>query len=150
MGQTTIHIRHLQPEDLDAIIDIDERMTGQRRREYWDKRFELSALRPSWMSLAAEAEGRVVGFLFGWASGWEFGIPGSAGWIDVIGVDPPFRGRGVGQALAGRFIAAAEELRGIKKVFTLIHPEQQGIAEFFKALGFRRGPMIQMEKTIGA
>lgn len=149
MSRTQITVRALEPDDLAAVIAIDERMTGDRRAEYWAKRLELSTLRPPWMSLVAEVDNRVVGFLFGWVSGWEFGIPGEAGWIDMIGVDPPYRGQRVGAALVERFVAAAESLRGIKKVFTLVHPEQAGIPEFFGALGFQRGKMVQMEKTLG-
>jgi predicted CoA-substrate-specific enzyme activase len=53
-----------------------------------------------------------------------------------------------GEALVERFVAAAESLRGIKKVFTLVHPDQAGIPEFFRALGFQRGQMVQMEKSV--
>ncbi len=149
MTRSTIHIRPVTLDDLAAVIAIDERMTGDRRPEYWAKRLELSTLRPPWMSLVAEADNRVVGFLFGWVSGWEFGIPGEAGWIDMIGVDPPYRGQRVGAALVQRFVEAAESLRGIKKVCTLVYPGQAGIPEFFSALGFQRGAMVQMEKRVG-
>jgi bisphosphoglycerate-independent phosphoglycerate mutase (AlkP superfamily) len=35
---------------------------------------EIAALRPPWMSLVAETDGRLVGFLFGWVGESEFGI----------------------------------------------------------------------------
>jgi GNAT superfamily N-acetyltransferase len=100
------------------------------------------------MSLVAETDGRLVGFLFGWASESEFGISGPMGWIDLIGVDPPYRHRGVGQALVRRFETAARELRDIRKVATLIDLAQGDIREFFTRQGFRHGPMVQMERDV--
>ncbi len=143
-----VTVRHLEPDDLDAIVRIDEKLSGVIRPEYWKKRFELSALRPPWMSLVAEADGRTVGFLFGWASESEFGIHEPMGWIDLIGVDPPYRNRGIGAALVQRFEAAARELRGIRKVATLINLAQEDIREFFTRRGFRHGPMIQLERDV--
>ena len=150
MSRVTINVRALEPDDLDQVIRIDERLTGQTRKEYWKKRFELSTLRPPWMSLGAELDGRVAGFLFGWTSESEFGIHGPTAWIDLIGVDPPYRGRGVGQALVERFISAAQELRAVDKVYTLIDLAQADVREFFMKLGFRHGPMIQLEREVKA
>lgn len=143
-----VMVRHLEPDDRDAIVRIDEKLLGVVRSEYWNKRFGLSALRPPWMSLVAETDGRPVGFLFGWASESEFGLQEPMGWIDLIGVDPPYRHRGIGAALVQRFEAAAREVRGIRKVATLINLDQEDIREFFTRQGFRHGPMIQLERDV--
>jgi GNAT superfamily N-acetyltransferase len=99
------------------------------------------------MSLVAETDGRVAGFLFGWAGESEFGIAEPTGWIDLIGVDPPYRGRGVGHALVERFLRSGQELRAIAKVATLIDLGQADVRDFFLRLGFRHGPMVQMERA---
>lgn len=148
MSRSAITIRSLEPPDLEALIRIDERLTGQTRKEYWAKRLELSALRPPWMSLVAELDNRVAGFLFGWTTESEFGIPVPTGWIDLIGVDPPYRGRGVAQALVERFLAAGRELRAIEKVITLIDLARTDVREFFLKAGFRHGPLIQLEREV--
>jgi GNAT superfamily N-acetyltransferase len=148
MSRSAITIRSLEPSDLEALIRIDERLTGQTRKEYWAKRLELSALRPPWMSLVAELDNRVAGFLFGWTTESEFGIPVPTGWIDLIGVDPPYRGRGVAQALVERFLAAGRELRAIEKVITLIDLARTDVREFFLKAGFRHGPLIQLEREV--
>ncbi len=148
MSRTAVTVRFLEPSDLDAIIRIDEALSGRVRKEYWRTRFDIAALRPPWMSLVAETDGRLVGFLFGWASESEFGISGPMGWIDLIGVDTPYRHRGVGQALVRRFETAARELRDIRKVATLIDLAQGDIREFFTRQGFRHGPMVQMERDV--
>ena len=147
MSRSDIVVRPVEPTDLDAIVRIDEKLSGQTRKEYWRRRLEIGSLRPPWMSLVAETDGRVVGFLLGWVGESEFGIAGPTAWLDLIGVDPPYRGRGVGQALVGRFVTSASELRAIQKVSTLIDLGQADIREFFLRLGFRHGPMIQMERS---
>lgn len=146
MSRSDIVVRPVEPTDLDAIVKIDEKLSGQTRKEYWRRRLEVGSLRPPWMSLVAETDGRVVGFVFGWVGESEFGIAGPTAWLDLIGVDPPYRGRGVGQALVGRFVTSASELRAVQKVSTLIDLGQEDIREFFLRLGFRHGPMIQMER----
>ena len=146
MSRSDIVVRPVEPTDLDAIVRIDEKLSGQTRQEYWRRRLEIGSLRPPWMSLVAETDGRVVGFLLGWVGESEFGIAGPTAWLDLIGVDPPYRGRGVGQALVGRFVTSAGELRAVQKVSTLIDLGQADIREFFLRLGFRHGPMIQMER----
>jgi GNAT superfamily N-acetyltransferase len=146
MDRREIAVRPVEGTDLDAIVRIDEKLSGHTRKEYWRRRLELAGLRPPWMSLVAETDGRVAGFLFGWVGESEFGIAEPTAWLDLIGVDPPYRGRGVGQALVERFVQSARELRAIRKVATLIDLTQSDIREFFLRLGFRHGPMLHMER----
>jgi GNAT superfamily N-acetyltransferase len=150
MGRTDVTVRPVEPSDLDAIVRIDEKLSGQTRKAYWQQRLEIAALRPPWMSLVAETDGRLAGFLFAWVGESEFGIGQPTGWVDMIGVDPPYRGRGVGQALVERFTLSARELRAIRKIATLIDLGQSDIREFFVRLGFRHGPMIQMEHEVSS
>jgi GNAT superfamily N-acetyltransferase len=150
MARLDVSIRPVEPSDLDALVRIDEKLSGHTRKDYWQRRLEISVLRPPWMSLVAETDGRLAGFLFGWVSESEFGIAEPTGWVDLIGVDPPYRGRGVGHALLQRFLDSGSELRSIAKVATLIDLGQADIREFFTRLGFRHGPMIQMERSVAS
>jgi ribosomal protein S18 acetylase RimI-like enzyme len=148
MTRTEITVRPVEPSDLDAIVRIDEKLSGHPRKEYWQRRLEMSLLRPPWMSRVAETDGRVVGFLFGWVGESEFGIAAATAWIDLIGVDPAYRGRGVGQALMDRFVSSGRELRAIAKVATLIDLTQADVREFFVRQGFVLGRMIQLERDV--
>jgi GNAT superfamily N-acetyltransferase len=138
-------VRALEPGDLDAVVAIDEKLTGQTRKDYWRVRFDIASLRPPWMSSVAERDGRVVGFLFGWVGESEFGMTEPTGWIDLVGVDPAYRGRGVARALVDRFTDGGRQLRAIRKVATLIDLGQTDVREFFVGRGFRHGPMVQLE-----
>jgi ribosomal protein S18 acetylase RimI-like enzyme len=149
MGKN-IFIRNLRKNDLGAIVDIEERVTGIARREYWEKRIEISeAIRPHWASLVAEADNRVVGFVFGRAGELEFGLPGTVAWIEIIGVDPAYRHQGIARALLEQFTASAED-HGIKTIFTLVNDDQREMKEFFNRLGFAQGKMQHFQKETAA
>lgn len=148
MSRSDVSVRAIEPSDLPALMRIDEKLSSQTRKEYWDRRIEMAALRPPWMSLVAETDGRIAGFLFGWVAESEFGMSQPTAWVDLIGVDPPYRGRGIAHALIDRFVRSAEQLRAIQKVATLIDLTQADVREFFLRQGFHHGPMIQMERDV--
>ena len=148
MSRGDVSVRAIEPSDLPALMRIDEKLSSQTRKEYWDRRLEMAALRPPWMSLVAETDGRMAGFLFGWVAESEFGMSQPTAWVDLIGVDPPYRGRGIAHALIDRFVRSAEQLRAIQKVATLIDLTQADVREFFLRQGFHHGPMIQMERDV--
>jgi GNAT superfamily N-acetyltransferase len=149
MSRSAVNVRAAELSDLDAIVQIDEKLSGHTRKDYWQQHLEIAALRPPWMSLVAETDGRLVGFLFGWVGESEFGIARPTGWVDLIGVAPPYRGRGVAQSLLRRFVDSGRELRAIERVATLLDPGQADVPEFFTRMGFHRGPMIHMECEVG-
>lgn len=143
-----IHVRNMEMRDLAAIVDMEERQTGVARPHYWEKRIEMSeAIRPHWASLVAEIDNRVVGFILGRTGELEFGLPGTVAWIEMIGVDPVFRRRGVAQELVDKFMESAED-HGIRTIFTLITANQSEMQHFFSRLGFVNGKMLHYQKEI--
>ena len=56
-----VKIRTLKKEDLDAIVEIDEKVLGENRKNYWQRKLELMNNKSSQISLVAEVEGEVVG-----------------------------------------------------------------------------------------
>lgn len=144
-----VYIRNLDKNDINAIVGIEERVTGVARHGYWEKRIEISeAIRPHWASLVAEVDNRVVGFLLGRAGELEFGLPGTVAWIEIIGVDPAYRKRGIARALLEQFTSSAED-HGVKTIFTLVAREQPEIKNFFSRLGFAQGEMLHFQKQTG-
>jgi ribosomal protein S18 acetylase RimI-like enzyme len=143
-----IHVRNLEQRDLPAIIEMEARVTGVARPEYWEKRIEISeAIRPHWASLVAELGNRVAGFLLGRAGELEFGLPGTVAWIEIIGVDPVYRRRGVAQEMMEQFTSSAED-HGIKTIFTLVNPSKDEMQQFFNRLGFIQGKMLHYQKEL--
>jgi ribosomal protein S18 acetylase RimI-like enzyme len=143
-----IEIRGLDKRDLAAIVNMEDRETGVARPDYWEKRLEISeAVRPHWASLVAEYDNRVVGFILGRAGEHEFGLPGTVAWVEMIGVDPAFRRRGIAEKLIEQFIASAED-HGIKTIFTLIDPIKSELQQFFSRLGFAHGKMVHYQKDL--
>jgi len=142
-------VRQLNIDDLDAIVEVDFKVgkVGIRRYPYWRTKIEeVEGTSPS-CSLVAEYDGKVVGFILGTVSGWEFGIPNTVGWIDVIGIDPAYHHRGVATTL---FKAIIEEFKkeGAQHVYTLVQWDDWDLMSFFKAVGFSRGELINLEYRI--
>lgn len=145
-----IYVRNMEKGDLAAIADMEERQTGVARPHYWEKRIEMSeAIRPHWASLVAEIDNRVVGFILGRAGELEFGLPGTVAWIEMIGVDPAHRRRGVAQALVEKFAESAED-HGIRTIFTLVTSNQTEMQHFFGRLGFVHGKMLHYQKELSS
>jgi len=142
-----VKIRALRSEDLDAIVQIDERVLGEYRRNYWERKLELMNKKFSQVSLVAEIEGKVVGFILGDVSGWEFGVPETIGWIETIGVDPDYQKKGLATAMAHELINNLKTA-GVKTIYTLVSWNDWDLLQFFHTMGFTRGDMINLELKI--
>ena len=144
-----VGIRPLTIGDLDAIVEIDQKVLGNPRRDYWKKKVEFPDPRYPLSCLVAEIEGKVIGFIVGEVSGWEFGIPDSIGWISTIGVDPGYQHRDVDRRLCEEFVKNLRVV-GVSTVYTLVNWNDWGLLKFFHAMGFTRGKeMINLELKIG-
>ena len=142
-----VKIRTLRKDDLDAIVEVERKVLGQVRKDYWDRKFETIDPRASQASFIAEREGVVVGFILADVSGWEFGVPDTTGWIDTIGVDPSFQKKGLATALIQEVIKHLRSL-GVKTIYTLVSWDDWDLLQFFRAKGFSRGDMINLELKI--
>jgi ribosomal protein S18 acetylase RimI-like enzyme len=142
---THVSTRPLTTDDLDAIVEIDRKVLGKPRRDYWSKKIGLPNPRYPFSCLVAEYEGKVIGFIVGEVSGWEFGIPDTIGWISTIGVDPDYQHHGVAKKLSQEFIKNLKTI-GVTIVYTLVNWSDWDLLKFFRAMGFTRGgEMINLE-----
>ena len=142
-----VKIRILRYEDLNAIVEIDQKVLGENRRNYWERKLDLMKNKSSQISLVAELEGKVVAFILGDVSGWEFGVPETIGWIDTIGVEPAHQKRGIATALAHELINNLRAM-GVKTIYTLVSWNDWDLLQFFHAMEFTRGDMINLELKI--
>ncbi|HUT69097.1 MAG TPA: GNAT family N-acetyltransferase [Desulfatiglandales bacterium] len=120
---------------------------GERRSDYWEGKIEMAGRRSPLPSLVAEMDGRVVAFILGDASGWEYGVPENIGWIDTIGVDPAYQRKGIAQILMKEMLNNMKKV-GVDTVYTLVNWRDWGLLQFFDAMGFKRGDMVNPEFKI--
>ncbi len=142
-----VKIRPLKEQDLETIVEIDGKVLGEKRKDYWGRKLEQMNNKSTQISLVAEVEGADVGFILGEVSGWEFGVPDTIGWIDTIGVDPVYQKRGLATALAQELIKKLETIK-VKTIYTLVSWNDWDLLQFFHAMGFTRGDMINLELKI--
>ncbi|MBP8625772.1 MAG: GNAT family N-acetyltransferase [Syntrophorhabdales bacterium] len=139
-----LNVRVMTKDDLDAIVEIDTKVLGESRREYWTiKIVKQAESRPPDASLVAEIDDKVVGFILGEVSGWEFRVPNNIGWIDTIGIDPDYQNRGIAKVLATALINNLKRY-GVDTIYTLVNWNDWDLLQFFHAMGFTRGDMINL------
>jgi len=146
---TGLVIRPLATGDVDAIVEIDRKVLGKERKDYWKNKIELPNTRYPLSCLVAEMDGKVIGVILGEVSGWEFGVPDTIGWVSTIGVDPAYQHRGVAERLTQDFVRNLKSI-GVDVLYTLVTWNDWDLLKFFRAMGFSRGgEMINLELKIG-
>ncbi len=140
-------VRAMRPSDLDRIVEIDIKVLGKPRPDYWKMKLELAEKRSEVSSLVAEMDGRVVGFVIGDVSSWEYGIPENVGWIDTIGVDPDCQRTGIAKVLFEEMAKSLREV-GVDTIYTFVKRRDWKLLKFFNRVGFREGDMINLELDI--
>jgi ribosomal protein S18 acetylase RimI-like enzyme len=143
-------IRKVTIDDLDLVNDLDARITGVDKLEYWrdmidrfgtrraDERFFLIA-----KPCSDIVECPALGIIIGEIRGWEFGSD-PCGWIFTATVDSNYREQGIGVQL---FKAICDEFRkvGTETVRTMVRRNDQVNMSFFRSEGMTAGPYTQLE-----
>jgi len=133
--------------DLDRVVEIDIKVLEKPRPEYWEAKLELVEKRSQISALVAEIDDKVIGFIIGGASRWEYGVPENIGWIDTIGVDPDYQRKGIAKTL---FREMTKDLKkvGVDTITTFVNRRDPLLLKFFNSLGFQKGDMINLELDI--
>lgn len=140
-------IREMRPSDLDQIVEIDRKVLGKSRRDYWEIKLRLVQNRAQFAALVAELDGRVIGFIIGGASRWEYGVPENVGWIDTIGVDPDHQRQGVAKLLFREMVDHLKQL-GVVSIRTFVKRLDWKLLKFFEEVGFSQGDMVNLDLDI--
>ena len=143
-----VTVRRLRPDDLDAVIRIDSKTTGRRREEYFKLKLR-QALAESGVevSLAADIDGILVGFVLCWVYYGEFGQPEPAAVLDTIGVNPDFAHKGVGDAIMSQLKTNLSGL-GIPVLRTEVDFADTPLLGFFHKEGFQPSSRICLDLGI--
>jgi GNAT superfamily N-acetyltransferase len=139
-----VSLKSLTSSHLEGIVEIDHRILGKRRQSFWKKKIGAAESNVPPTGVVAELDNKVIGFILGGVSGWEFGVPASVGWIDTMGVDPQYQRKGVAKALMGELIKNFRKA-GVRNIYTLVNWSDWDLLQFFRRMGFTRGDMINLE-----
>jgi len=139
-----VSLKSLTSSHLEGIVEIDHRILGKRRQSFWKKKISTAESNVPPTGVVAELDNKVIGFILGEVSGWEFGVPASVGWIDTMGVDPQYQRKGVAKALMGELIKNFRKA-GVRNIYTLVNWSDWDLLQFFRRMGFTRGDMINLE-----
>lgn len=139
-------VRRMTVRDIDEVMRIDEKITGQPHAAYYESKAAAYISRAPEYCLVAEHRDRVVGFVLGDVHGWEFAAE-FAGRLEVIGVDPEYHGQGVSRALMDELFAKFRKA-GVAVVHTMINWNDGDLVDYFRANGFDRGEYVNLVKRL--
>ena len=142
-------IRVMKEEDMDAIVDIDAQVLGQRRPVYYERKCALALddARQLVTSLVAEQDDQVIGFIMGNVYLGEFGIPETTASLDTIGVHPDYQGQGLAIELMKEFVRNLDKA-GVERIYTLVNWNDWDLLRFFEKSGFVPGKMANLEMQL--
>lgn len=143
-----ILVRIMTPDDLDPVVRIDAAASGRSRPSYFGKLIEKAVQHADLsISLVAELDGKVVGFVVGTLYYGEFGVAEPSASIDVIGVDGRYRRRQIGRALMRQLRINLAALR-ITSLRTEVSWDDFGLLAFFRSAGFRPSSRLCLEMDL--
>ena len=143
-----IVIRGLRPEDLDAVVRVDAKATGRRREEYFRIKLRQNLAETGIkVSLAAELDGGLRGFLLARVYYGEFGTLEPVAVLDTLGVEPASRGLGVGRALMEQLLLNLAGL-GVGTLRTEVAWDDADLVGFFHRQGFQPAPRLCLELPV--
>lgn len=149
MGSETLEkllIRKIKLEDAGEISRIEAAISKDLGRFDFERIIREQVGKDTDAGLAAEVEGRVVGYMIGYILYGGFGLEKSA-WIATLGVDPKYMGQGIGKRLAEEVFRVYRE-KGIRYIYTSVRWDSVDLLSFFKTLGFDRSNFINLRKDL--
>ncbi len=149
IDQEKFEIRVMKEGDLQAIIDIDAKVTGTSRGEYYERKVSMMLDKKGSIatSLVADNDGLVIGFIMGNIYTGEFGIPQTTASLDSIGIDPDYANQAIGSQLLEEFIRHVRAA-GVKDIQTLVDWDNIQLMKFFNKSGFIPSKTLNLEKRI--
>ena len=146
LERTAACIRSLMPADAAAIIRIDRKATGRDRTGYIRQKIsEAIGHTGIRISLVAEDDGLVVGFIMARLDYGEFGRTVSMAVIDNIGVSPGYHG--IGPALMRQLAANLGSLR-VDGIRTIVRWDDHEMNRFLSHNGFGPSQRIALRCTL--
>jgi predicted N-acetyltransferase YhbS len=141
-------VRSLREGDLDAIVRIDKKLTGRDRRDYFEAKLrEAMSETGVRISLVAEIDGHLAGFVMARVDYGEFGRAEPGAVIDTIGVDPGHGHHRIGTALLSQLLANLDSLH-VERVQTRVIWNDFALLGFLERNGFAPAQQLVLAKAI--
>lgn len=138
-------VRTMRQDDLNATVTIDAAASGRRRPRYFELMLQRSITQAGLqISLVAEVDNRVVGFVIGSLYYGEYGLAEPSASIDAISVDAQIRGKNVAKALMRQLRLNLGALR-ITTLRTEVSWDDFGLLGFFRSQGFKPSSRLCLE-----
>lgn len=148
LSRDNIWVRSLNAEDLASVILIDRKLTGFDRSAYFKNKFSEmlneSGIR---VSLAAEVDGSVIGFVMVRVDFGAFGEIDKTAVLDSIGVHPLYAGSGIGTALLSQLLINLSTLK-VASVRTQVHDDNYDLQRFLHWSEFKSSQRLVLAKSI--
>lgn len=138
LAREDVEIRVMKEADVEPVTEIDYKVFGKRRPEYYERKIGEVLDEESGRlvtSLVAEVGGKMAGFIMGSVYLGEFGIPETIASIDTIGVDPDYQRQGIAGYLLEEFKTTVHKA-GVDKIHTLVRWTDTDLLGFFGNMGF--------------
>ncbi|RLA38441.1 MAG: GNAT family N-acetyltransferase [Gammaproteobacteria bacterium] len=144
--QTSVSLRPLQVDDLDAVVALDRRVSQVSRRGFFEKWIKaLARDERTFVALAACDGDAIVGFGLAHILNGEFGGAETVAVLDALTVDPERKAAGIGHVLMDGLCAGAKE-RGASEIQTQAGWDETELLGFFAAVGFSLAPRLVLER----
>ena len=144
----TATIRQLRAEDLFAVVAMDEPTVGRSRLGFFDKRLMAVQRTPdSYVTLGAELDGKLVGYIIARVNRGEFGQLASNAAVDAMGVAEGYQQHGIGKMLVAALDTALTDL-GIKTLFSQVDWTNSALLSFFGSVGFTLAPRVLLQGEV--
>jgi len=146
LSRDSLTVRSLEAGDLAGVVRVDKRNAGQERGDYMraklDEALLDSAVR---VSLAAEIDGQIAGFLMARIDFGDFGRTEPVGVMDTIDVAPEWGGQGVGAALLSQLLVNLAALQ-VERLETRVGRDNFDLLRFLYNRGFEPAQRIALLK----
>jgi ribosomal protein S18 acetylase RimI-like enzyme len=139
-------IRPMEPEDISDVLEIDRKSIGKSRAPTYNNLITGELGGDLDLSLVGEFGGHFVGFVLG-RQIYIGEPPVEVGLIQILGVDPDYRGRGIASTLTNA-IADLCRSRGLKALHVMVRQDDSQLQGFFKRLGFASGALVDYSKKL--
>ena len=145
-NELKINVRKMEEEDIEGVLEIDRKIVGPDRAATYTMTPTNYVGGELDVSVVAEAEGKIVGFLLGRITDSTYDV-GDSFLLELIGVDPEYKRRGVGRSLVKAFEKICKE-RGAGTIRVLVSWHDWWLLSFLIALDFSRGEMTEFVKPL--